>query len=61
MIKEEYYRQKSKLKDPEMRMVWALLRYKVKVWLDEVDRENKVGTDVEKVGKGQVMHIQFNC
>lgn len=55
MIKEEYYRQKSKLKDPEMRMVWVLLRYKVKVWLDEVDRENKVGTDVEKVGKGQVM------
>ena len=36
-------------------MVWVLLRYKVKVWLDEVDRENKVGTDVEKVGKGQVM------
>ena len=30
MIKE-YYRQKSKLKDPEIRMVWILLRYKVKV------------------------------
>ena len=31
MIKEEYYRQKSKLKDSDIRMVWILLRYKVKV------------------------------
>ena len=31
------------------------------MWLDEADRENKVGTDVEKVGKGQVMQGLLGC
>ena len=31
------------------------------MWLDEVDRENKVGADVEKVGKGQVMQGLVGC
>lgn len=31
------------------------------MWLDEVDRENKVGADVEKVGKGQVIQSLVGC